>query len=321
MPHLRVSKKEQMHFLLLPIMTKRKHQPKSKNPFKYLSIGLAIVIVMTIFVINAPKAAHIEVEYAYRFAGTTVTVSGSVLTNCNCTMQVFIDDQEVAVREDGTFSLDMDIPEDRNKEELIVTAITKGKFPNPTTKTVEEKTQYIRNRTPLKLINVPQEWGDKKIQIAAEVLPETDISILGSEYPAKWENKDSSGALTVILESNFDNAMHNKDQTYRVTAEKEGYAYNSKEITVKNSQYREKGKDNSMHRFGDQDAIACAKRGVRAMIPNRTIWFPSDPYDYDIDDGVLVDTYFRIGGMRYTYICFLKFAGGRCVPRCEIDNW
>ncbi|MCB9807781.1 hypothetical protein H6770_00825 [Candidatus Peribacteria bacterium] len=276
---------------------------------------------MTIYVINAPKAAHIEVEYAYRFTGTTVTVSGSILTHCNCTTQVFIDDQEVAVGGDGVFFLDMDIPENRDKGDLIVTAVTKGKFPNPTTKTVEVKAQYIRNRTPLKLINVPQEWGDKKIQIAAEVLPETDVEILGSEYPAKWEEKDSSGALTVILESNFDTAIHNRDQTYRVTAEKEGYAYNSKEITIKNSQYRERGKDNSMQTFSDQAAIACAKRGIRAIIPNRTIWFPSDPYDYDIEDGRLVDTYFLLGGMRYTYICLLTLSGGRCVPRCEIDNW
>lgn len=226
----------------------------SKKTLTVVGIVTAVVVlacIITVVFLNnyfTPVKPVITANLPTQFSTEkTMTLTGSILASCPCTVIATINDRSLELDEHGNFSYDLTLPAAGNSVDVTIVAKATGTFWNTSSEMSAKNHSLWRSEIPLTLVEPKKENDTEKYSLQITTAPNADITISGyftqevanpSLSPAMEEIKATSNDNgTATVELPFDNAYMTTQAKYKVTVAKESFKKQEKELFVKNTQY------------------------------------------------------------------------------------
>lgn len=246
----------------------------------FIALGILIVGIVAFLITNPILSEHfktvypkLEVNFPKNFSTEKVlSFTGSVIAECNCELNLTINEEEIALNEDGSFEYTLPVTETENEKKVSIHAQTRGVFWD-NSKQTNIRTETIRRAsTPIDL-EAPSESSSDNNVIVVNTVPDTEVTITGY-YHRDIENKEKSPEVSAVtgkadasgkaeLAVPFESSAYTTKATYRIKATAPQYQLREQVFTIANSNYNEDAvvKEQERQRIAQEEA---AKREAEA---------------------------------------------------------
>lgn len=219
----------------------------------FIALGVLVIGIVAFLIANPILSEHfktvyptLEVHFPKNFSSEkTLSLTGSVLAECNCELNLTVEGEKVDVTPEGTFEYSIPVGQESERK-VTVQAQTKGIFWDSSTQTNIVTETIRRANAPIK-VEAPSDSSEKSNNISLQTIPAAKIKVTGY-YNREVETKsnspvmdpisieaDSSGNATLSLP--FENSAITKSSTYRVRIEAPDYIASESVFTISNKLY------------------------------------------------------------------------------------
>lgn len=224
-----------------------------KKPL-FIALGILGIGVVAFLIADPILSEHfkivypkLEVNFPKNFSTEkALTLTGSVIAECNCDLNLTINEKKVSVGPEGVFEYSLPISDTDNEKRISLQAQARGVFWNNSTQT-NIRTETIRRASTPISIDAPEQSSGTSNNITITSIPAAKVSVTGY-FHRDIENKEvspSTQPVTVVTNDSgeakvtlpFENSPFTTKATYRFKVEVPHYLPSEQVITIENSAY------------------------------------------------------------------------------------